>query len=245
MKIGKCKKCKKKFKKQYGSHTFCSLTCSNRYNLNGLKKIKLPRHSVMLAEFIGIIMGDGHVSKYYTTISLNSIADAKYVPYVKKLSSILFPNTPISIMPRKGKNLVVIQISSRIVADYLRKMGMISYKKSIPSWIFKRTSYRKALMKGLFDTEGSISFKTYQSRTGTSVYKQLNFRNADQQLMRFVRDELTTLGLRPTRTLRRSLYLSNHNAIEAYRNEIGFGNHKLLQRSKINDYSGYCKWRGA
>lgn len=240
----KCKNCKKRFKKQYKSQKFCSLTCTNRHNLNGLNEVKLPRHSIKLAEFIGIVMGDGNVSKYYANISLNSISDQHYIHYVRRLSSELFPGAPISTLPRKNKNLTCVRICSRIVANFLKNMGIISYKKVIPNWILAKESYRLACIKGLFDTEGSISFKIYRSRKGTSVYKQLNFRNADQKLMRFVRDELVALGLKPTKTLRRSLYLSNHEAIDTYRKVVGFGNHKLLQRSKINDYTTYSKWRG-
>lgn len=240
MDAGKCKKCKKRFKKQYKSQKFCSLTCANSYNLNGLKKVKLPRRSIKLAEFIGIVMGDGNVSKYFSAVTLNSIADAKYIPYVANLMRQLFPKAPISVMPRQGgENATRVQISSRIVADFLRFMGMVPYHKIIPDWILAKKSYRLACIRGLFDTEGSISFKTYRSQKGVRVYKQLNFRNADVQLMRFVRDNLITLGLKPTTTLRRSLYLSNTEAINTYRKKIGFSNPKLLQRSQVNDYAAY------
>ena len=67
----------------------------------------------------------------------------------------------------------------------------------------RQDSYKRACVRGLFDTEGSISFKLYSSAKGMRVYKQLNFRNADVKLMRFVRDELADLGLKPTMTLKR------------------------------------------
>ena len=84
----------------------------------------------------------------------------------------------------------------------------------------------------------------YKSRKGISVYKQLNFRNYNQNLMRFVRDALQKLGMHPTKTLKHSLYLSNHEGIERYGQIIGFGNKKLLERSLVVDYTSYQKWRG-
>ncbi len=94
-------------------------------------------------------------------------------------------------------------------------------------------------MRGLFDTEGSISFKKYSSKKEVRIYKQLNFRNTDIRLISFVRDSLTALGLKCTMTLKKSLYLSNDNSISIFRDQIGFGNPKLLKRSFIYDINAY------
>lgn len=244
MHLGQCLLCKKEFKKRYSQKKFCSLLCANRHNLNGLNQISLPKNSLALAEFVGIMLGDGHVSKYFVGISLNSIADAEYIKYVAGLSKKLFPEAPISIMPKKTQNCTSIQISSRIIADFLKSMDLMPRKKKVASWILENESYTKACTKGLIDTEGSISFKIYKSRRGISVYKQLNFRNYNQNLMHFVRDTLQTLGMRPTKTLKHSLYLSDHEGIERYGQIIGFGNKKLLERSLVVDYTSYQKWRG-
>lgn len=197
----------------------------------------------MLAEFLGIIMGDGNVSKYFTQITLNSISDVDYIKYVHNLAKSLFLKAHISIVPKKYENSTKIQISSKIVSDFLKSQGMIPFCKTIPEWVINNPKYYKSFLKGLFDTEGSISFKTYKSQKGISIYKQLNFRNADINLMKFVRDRLTDMGFKPTQTLKRSLYLSTHDAIARFRKVIGFGNKKLLQRSLVTDLSSYNRWR--
>lgn len=239
-----CRYCKNRFNKKYTTQKFCSLQCANRYNLNGLNKVILPQKSKDLAEFIGIMLGDGSVSKYFSRISLNSIADRNYVDYVTALAKKLFGKRAVTIIHEKKIKMINVQISSIVVARFLKNMGLISYGKTIPSWILNSKVYRKACLKGLFDTEGSISFKTYSARKGISVYKQLNFRSADVKLMKFVRDSLNDLGFSPTNTPKRSLYLSTHRGIDRYRKIIGFGNKKLLRRSLVKDLHSYRKWRG-
>lgn len=100
---GFCLHCKKKFVKKRQVYKFCSLACSNNFNKNGLKQIKLPPYDKLLAEFVGICLGDGCVSKYQTGITLNEVADKKYIPYVIHIIDLLFPNIKIAII-KKGEH---------------------------------------------------------------------------------------------------------------------------------------------
>lgn len=236
---GICCFCKKKFRKREKKYKFCSLVCSNRYNLNGLSKVLLPNQNTDLAEFIGICLGDGYVSKYQTAIKLNSVSDKNYIPYVLNLITKLFQGAGISLMSNRYENSTDIRINSKIVAEFLKKMGIIPKAKIIPIWILSDARYMQACIRGLIDTEGSISFKKYFSKNGIKIYKQLNFRNYDIKIMKFVRNNLISIGLNPTMTLKKSLYLSNDKSISIYRDKIGFNNPKLLSRSlicNINDY---------
>src|SRR6266700_3826414 len=96
--------------------------CSNRSNLNGLRKIKLPNKSIALAELIGICLGDGYISKYQVAITLNAVADNDYIPYVAALINTLFPEVTISYVIRKNDNAIDVRINSKIVADFLYNM---------------------------------------------------------------------------------------------------------------------------
>ncbi len=237
--IGMCLHCKKEFRKRERLYKFCSLICSNRHNLNGLNKVQLPNRNKSLAEFIGICLGDGYAARHQTAITLNSIADAQYLPYVIKLIAELFPGATISIIPRKKEHATDVRINSRIVVDFLQKMGIVPNAKSVPSWILRNPDYTAACIKGLFDTEGSLSFKTYKAKKGISLYKQLNFRNTNTNLMSFVRDSLIVIGLKPIMTLKKSLHISNDKDIAIFRERIGFGNPKLSKRSLISDIIAY------
>lgn len=242
---GACCNCKKTFRKRERKYKFCSISCSNRFNLNNKHVVKLPRQSKKLAEFIGICLGDGYSSIYQTEITLNAIADKEYIPYVVSLSHTLFLGATISYKKKVSENAVHVLINSKDGSDFLRKMGNIPNNKFIPSWIYKRPSYIKACIRGLFDTEGSISFKVYKGKVKIGLYKQLNFRNTNPILMKFIRDELVALGFTPTRTLKKSLYLSNHESIVRFVKVIGFSNPKLQERSRITTIESYNHWINA
>lgn len=226
--IGFCKYCKKEFRKREHKYKFCSLICSNNFNKNGLKSIQLPKYSSALAELVGICLGDGYISTYQTAITLNAIADKGYVPYVINLAKFLFPGVKLSIIYRKSCSAIDVRINSKIVAKFLLEMGIRPNNKKIPEWIFSRTEYKRACVRGLFDTEGSTAKKEYISQLkGTRVYYQLNFRNYDRKVMSFVRDVLIELSIKATLKPGKSLYLSNPNAISMFIKEIGFSNPKL------------------
>lgn len=243
MMLGICQFCKKEYRKRERIRKFCSLSCSSGYNRNGLNKVTLPGKSKLLAEFIGICLGDGYASGYQVGITLNFTADRIYILYVENLARNLFPGATFSVIKRKRENAIDIRINSKTVVTFLKGMGIISNAKEVPGWILKKEGYTRACVRGLFDTEGSISFKLYKSRKGISVYKQLNFRNANMILMKFVKDSLVNLGLKPTMTMKRSLYLSNHESIDTYREKVGFSNPKLLEKSFIKDLSSYAIWK--
>jgi hypothetical protein len=241
--IGFCLYCKKKFRKREQKRKFCSLICSNNFNKNGLKYVKLPLYSKLLAEFVGICLGDGNVAKYQVGITLNTIADKEYIPYVLEIIDSLFPNIKVSLSEKKNQNAIYIRINSKIIADFIYNMGIIPKNKKIPDWILTSRGYRYSCARGLFDTEGSISFKTYKSKKGISLYKQLNFRNTNKKLMKFMRNTLRDMGLKPTMTLKNSLYLSTHEGIENFNKRVGFGNPKLTKRSNISTVEQYSAWK--
>jgi len=228
--IGICNYCKKEYRKREQKYKFCSLYCANNFNKNGLVKVKLPKLSTSLAEFVGICLGDGHISNYQTSITLNSIADKDYIPYVVNISRLLFPDVSISLIKKKYEQATDVRLNSKMVSDFFYNMGIIPHYKKVPTWIFSKLAYRKACVKGLFDTEGSTSQKIYLSQKGPRTYYQFNFRNYDKEIMRFVRDVLLEISLKPTMTLKHSLYISNLRDIKIYMKNIGSGNPKLSQK---------------
>jgi intein/homing endonuclease len=149
---------------------------------------------------------------------------------VVNLAKTLFLGAYVGIFKRNDKS-VDVRINSRRVSDFLHGMGVVPHRKRVPQWVRAERRFIKTCLRGLFDTEGSISFKRYMTRKGISIYPQLNFKNANIELVQFVRDSLLSLGFKPTKTLKRSLYISNQHDVDRFRQEIGFSNPKLLTRS--------------
>lgn len=232
--INLCKLCNKSFISRRKSQVFCSLLCSNRFNLNNKKKVTLPlKHNSELAELVGILLGDGSVEKYYTRIYLNLIADQGYEINVIKLIKNIFPKITLCVMERPKRGTREIQISSKEISDYLFKIGFKPKIREVPSWIRKNNSYTRCAVRGLFDTEGSVGIKYFKGKKGICAYKQLTFTNKNKNLLSFIEESLRKFQFSPTKNSKKNIYLSNKKDIERYFEVIGTNNPKLEKKMKM------------
>lgn len=237
---GFCKFCQRKFDKKYEAQVFCSLVCSNRYNLNNKNQVRVPcQKSVGLAELFGILLGDGSVTKYFSKIYLNRRADRDYVPFVKKLAQKIFKGASVTCRTRPGNGTAEIQISARAACDYLKSIGFDAKKRTIPSWIAQNQAYTKATIRGLFDTEGSVGIKYFRGKNGNYVYKQLAVTNKNQGILNFISKNLLALGFKPTMNSNKNIYISNLRDIGRFVREIGLHNPKLINKIAIRDYGSF------
>jgi hypothetical protein len=87
------------------------------------KQIKIPKKSKILAEFIGILLGDGHISKYQVGITLSS-DEKQYRGYVAKLVFKLFGITP-TIVNHKSRKATTIVVSRKSLVEFCQKFGFV------------------------------------------------------------------------------------------------------------------------
>lgn len=204
-----------------------------------LKNIKLPELSDELAEFLGILFGDGHLSLYQASITTNSETDMDHALFTREIIHKLFGFIP-SIKNKKGENTVNVVASSKKMVSFLNELGMPignKIKKSlrVPLWIFKRNSYKKAFIRGLFDTDGCIYIDTHKNKD--KIYRHFGWtitsyaENFIIDIIKLLKD----LGYPPThRQSQKSVYLRKQKEIKRYFSEIGSSNPKHLKRFKIN-----------
>src|SRR3989338_1776785 len=113
------------------------------------KNVALPKYSSQLAEFFGIMMGDGGINNLWqVTITLNSIKDANYSTYISALCKRLFGILPV-LRKRKNRNALVVSLASISIVDFLVDNGLLRGNKlkqglRIPEWILGNKSYRRA-----------------------------------------------------------------------------------------------------
>ena len=133
------------------------------------KVIRTPKPSKSLAEFFGIMLGDGGINNLWqANITMNSVADAEYVLYVEKLIQDLFNISP-AIRKRKARNAVVISAASTTLVNFLVARGLPRGSKlkngvQIPDWILQTRSYRTACVRGLVDTDGCLFIHSHKIR---------------------------------------------------------------------------------
>ena len=130
---------------------------------NNFKKAKnffKPKNSKLLSEFMGILIGDGHLSNYQVSITTNSETDFEHAVYIGKLIKKIFC-LESSIKFRKEAKAVNIIVSSVNLVKWLSGMGMPIGNKlvkgiSVPNWIKGNDLYEKSFIRGLFDTDGCV-----------------------------------------------------------------------------------------
>lgn len=239
----KCLWCKRLFQPKYRIQKFCSEVCANRHNVPTLKKVSLPSHSTRLAELVGIVLGDGSLTKYQLGIYLNKIVDSKYVPLVANLIVKLFPEVKVNYGYFTARGDVRLYVNSIQVVNFFKEMGIVSGKPKVPDWIFLKNEYKIACLRGLVDTEGCIGFKSYYGKKFISLYRQLTFTSLNIILLNFVVETLNELGFKCTQSRIKNIYLSNDEEIDKYRKLIRFHNPKLEEKSLLRSYNTYIEWK--
>ena len=206
----------------------------NKTGFKVLKPISYPKHSVRLAELVGILMGDGHVGPYQTIMTTNSDTDLQHALFVKKLFEQLF-NVRAHLSNRQDRKVCEVTVSSKSVCHFLEGQGIpqgnkITMGVCIPNWIKKNSLYRKAFVRGLFDTDGCVYVDTH--RRDQKVYKNLGmaFVNQSLPILSFFKETLEFFGLHPTQKTKFRVFLRRREDIRLYFDVIGSSNEKHLKK---------------
>lgn len=199
-----------------------------------INKFNHPRYSKKLAEFTGIMLGDGGITSSQIQITLNSIADKEYLMFVKKLCLYLFKSEP-KIFKKKGCNANVIYYNGVDLIEFLKTIGLkignkVKLQVDVPKWIKQNNDYSIACLRGLMDTDGCMSIHKYKVNGKEYSYKNLIFTNCSIPLAKFVYETLIKVGLRPKMVKileKRRVWLYNTNEAKRYLYLVRSSNQRL------------------
>jgi len=196
--------------------------------------IKKPRKSKELAEFIGIAIGDGGISKYQIVITLHKIDDLEYSKFVNNLMKKLFGISP-SIYYRPNYSVINITISRVELVKFFVKMGLrignkIQQGINIPKWIKNNNRYKIACLRGLIDTDGSIIIHKYRSRGKYYTYKKIGFTSRSPFLLKSVSEILNGLNIKHRFMKRYDIRIEAKEDVKNYFKIVGTHNPKHLKR---------------
>ena len=197
------------------------------------KKIYDPGYSPELAEFIGIMLGDGGLTNYQLSITLNSQTDKEYLGYVKSLIRKLF-HIQLTVMLRKNENTARIVVSGRNLVELLKGYGLkvgnkVKQSVNIPAWVLKKNEFAIACLRGLMDTDGSCYMYAHNVNKKRYYNFALCFTNASVPLLRSFYAILKKNGYYPFVTDRR-VYMHRKNEIAEYFKKVGTHNNKHLHK---------------
>lgn len=207
------------------------------------KMITLPRKSRKLAEFMGIIFGDGGINNdWQLTVTVNSIADKNYAQYIIKLGQELFN---IKAIPRKRKDTkaLVLRFSSINLVDFLVRMGAIRGNKikqkfDMPFWIKGCRNFERAFVRGLIDTDGCLYI--HKHSINGREYRNIGFCFScySKKLMHSTVEVLIKNNIKPYYARQmKCIYLYSKRAIKSYLSVFGTSNLRISNK--------YLEWKGA
>ncbi len=219
----------------------------SRNGFKQLKKIRQPQYSEKLAEFFGIVFGDGHIDRYQVSVTTNSETDYEHALYVQRIAKELFG---LSSRIRKKKEQLAVEVvfSSRALASFLMEHGGVAGNKMkgrliIPGWINSEIKYQRAFIRGLFDTDGCIYVDRHRIKSKEYYHLGWTITSNADSLRKDIVQLLVHLGFSPTNTVKQnSVYLRKQKEIERYFAEIKSSNQKHLARYKSFIPGGVPKW---
>jgi len=153
--------------------------------------IKSIRKSPELAEFIGIMLGDGNIYRNQINISFDK-RHINYINYVDNLCNDLF-GVKFKGKSMKDTNSSYLYFYNKLLVSKLLELGLkrgnkIENQLGIPSWIRDNKNFSKRCIRGLIDTDGCI----YVCKREKQRY--VKFTNHNKKLMGDFREVTTNLG---------------------------------------------------
>jgi intein/homing endonuclease len=209
-----------------------------------------------LAEFIGILTGDGFINhysdknSYIIDIAGSKKLDKDYLEvYVKNLMKGLF-NIECKIYCKKNQDAIEVRILSKGLHNYLLLIGFKSGKKEqigIPNWVIENENLMASFVKGLIDTDGSLMLTKKPSRKSI-FYPIISIKVKSKILVRQTGNFLENFGFKVNiiedelridkrgfkDTLISSVILSGRENLDLWMAKISFRNKKHLD--KYNKY---------
>lgn len=191
-----------------------------------MKKIgKIPNdyppfsESEHLAEYIGVVLGDGNIGKFPRTERIVLVGNANNQGFIRRYGKItgeLFHKRP-TISNLTDSNATRISLYQKKISERL-KIPTGSRKDltiKIANWIWSDKKYVVSLLRGLFEAEGSLSIHI---PTGTYNFQ---FKNNNKSLLRIVLRSFRLLGYHPEIRIN-SIRLRKKLEVESFRNLIQF-----------------------
>lgn len=171
-------------------------------SINTPKSIVQPNRSENLAEFIGIVLGDGSVTKRQIVICLHYRDDAEYGEFVARLARDLF-SVPVAKHFRKSCSINIFVISRSALVDFfVNRLGLsignkVKHQVDLPQWIKQNKKFAVASLRGLMDTDGSIFNECHKINGKIYSYPRLAFTNYSKPLIITVFNILKDLKFEP------------------------------------------------
>lgn len=205
-------------------------------NFKFLKHVYKPKKTKELSELIGIMIGDGGITKLQARVTLNLFDDIIYSVHVASLFEKLF-KIDAPIHQYLSRTAVEIIVSSKELVSYLNHLGLpignkIKQEIDIPQWIKDNPSFRRACVRGIFDTDGCIYSDKHKIKGRNYHSTNIAIVSASPKLLSSISKILIQDGLNPSTSSYRSIRIRKTRQVVDFFDKIGSNNPKHLARYK-------------
>lgn len=191
------------------------------------RSITFPNYSTQLAEFVGIMLGDGNIYNDSIRIILNA-KEENYKEYVCNLFRDLF-GTELNRNFCVPSNTMFLVKTSKNLREFLLKIGLVSGDKvknqvAVPDWILQNPDFAKSCLRGLIDTDGCMHFNKRDKQL------RIGFKNHSLKLLENVVQigQLLDIPFVKAGHNYKGIYRKEH--IERYLKQVGSSNNKHLAK---------------
>ena len=197
------------------------------------KHIVYPRKSSLLAEFIGILLGDGSINEHQVRIYNNNKTDRNYAYFIQKIIANLFKlHSTITV---RDKNTIVVTASSKnlvlfLVGCSMKKGNKMLNGADVPEWIYKDADFIKSCLRGLMDTDGGIYFHNHTTKGIRYRHMGLCFTSHSKTLLNSVHKMFLRFNLSCKIAGGRHIFIYDRKEVGKYMQLIGSHNSKHIER---------------
>lgn len=194
-----------------------------------------PEESETLAEFVGIVLGDGGITERQVTITLHHEDDKEYGDFVQKMIMELFGVQPSIYHSTKYSVNNYVVSRSKLVEFCVQKLGLhighkIRQQVDMPEWIKKNKAFQRACVRGLVDTDGSVFTHRYKVGGKQYSYKKIDYTSLSRPLLKSAYEVLKRNGIHARPHRGKSLRIDSIEDMKKYFQIIGTHNPKHLKR---------------
>ncbi len=201
------------------------------------KHITIPERSESLAELVGILLGDGGITRQTVSVTLDAKTDKAYAVFVSKRIKELFGVVPKRYF-HKTARAVTLVVARRELSDFCCALGLpignkIKQGIHIPDWVVSDPVFARACVRGLVDTDGCFFTHSYRSAGKEYSYLKIDFTSRSPRLLADVAGILQKEGFYVKLSSRACVRIESKEGVARYIRVFGTSNPKHLKKIKI------------
>lgn len=204
-------------------------------------KLSDPR----LAEFVGIMLGDGSIGKYQCSRGDGSSSkqfvvkvtiskdESEYESHISVLFEDLFGIEPVSYQ-KKNENTLDIRCFDRDLFDFLtEEVGLKTAPKKGRAEIpekYTAEKFRKEVLRGYFDTDGSLVLTDNNGYLYPRLEMKISHSPMQEQFIQLIENEGFRFGDYELEKGKIRIQMNGKEQLQKWVEEIGFNNQRHLTK---------------